>query len=397
MKSYKIGVVGATSFVSRFVLQELAKETGEKFLLGARSESKLNSILEESEIENTNFDFISIDIFDRSSLDKMTSQCRLVLNMVGPFDKYAWTLIESCLENNCHYMDITGEFNFVKKVIERYGEEFKNKDLCFLPFCGFDSIPADIGVHYLAEYLSMNKISGCNRMVNYYRLVGGLNGGTYLSALNIFGECETSDLDNSNFFSKTSSPVKNVISAPYKEKNLKNKWSAPFFMEVINQKVVSKSVSERREENLLNSPFRYNERIVLKPLEAFGASLSTSFARHCLPKILKFSQAKNVLAKYGPKSGDGPRGKLIDKGFTQSKIIAFKDDEALAELEFGYAGDPGNKLTAKLMVCAGKFVIKNMTGPRGGVLMPSQALGTAFFDYLRDSEGFTIKAHLLKK
>src|SRR5690606_41028448 len=54
-------------------------------------------------------DIIIANVKDKDSLLNLTSQCTILMNAVGPFNWYGKKVVEACIENNTHYLDITGE------------------------------------------------------------------------------------------------------------------------------------------------------------------------------------------------------------------------------------------------------------------------------------------------
>ena len=51
--------------------------------------------------------------FDLKSLNQLTSKTKLIISVVGPYSLFGKQLIESCVNNQCHYLDLTGEPEFV--------------------------------------------------------------------------------------------------------------------------------------------------------------------------------------------------------------------------------------------------------------------------------------------
>ena len=52
------------------------------------------------------------DSDDEDALDQLTQRTKVVLSTAGPFHRYGSKLVASCVKNNTHYVDITGE-NFL--------------------------------------------------------------------------------------------------------------------------------------------------------------------------------------------------------------------------------------------------------------------------------------------
>ncbi len=75
----------------------------------------------------------------------------MILSTTGPFHRYGSMLVASCIKNQTHYVDITGENFWVKGLIEKHHAEASAKGIRIIPSCGFDSIPSDLGTFFSAK------------------------------------------------------------------------------------------------------------------------------------------------------------------------------------------------------------------------------------------------------
>lgn len=57
-------------------------------------------------------------------------------------------MIQACLEGGAHHVDICGEPQFLETMQLKYNEAAREKGLYIVGACGFDSIPAEMGVLY---------------------------------------------------------------------------------------------------------------------------------------------------------------------------------------------------------------------------------------------------------
>ena len=64
---------------------------------------------------------------------------------------------------------------------ERYAEEARASGARLVSFCGFDSVPAEVAVHKLAQRFGPEEEL---TIQSYYTTKGGLNGGTIATMLN---------------------------------------------------------------------------------------------------------------------------------------------------------------------------------------------------------------------
>ena len=83
-------------------------------------------------------------------------------------------MVASCIKNNSHYVDITGENFWVKGLIEKHHEEASSKGIRIIPSCGFDSIPSDLGSYFAAKSIG----KPIKRIESFHSFEGGASGGT---------------------------------------------------------------------------------------------------------------------------------------------------------------------------------------------------------------------------
>ena len=104
----------------------------------------------------------------------MCKKADVILTTAGPYHKYGSLLLGACVENGCHYVDITGESFWVKEQIEKHHAEAEAKNLRIINACGFDSIPSDIGV-----FFAVNSVKGEVLSVQgFHSWKGEASGGT---------------------------------------------------------------------------------------------------------------------------------------------------------------------------------------------------------------------------
>ncbi|XP_009581959.1 PREDICTED: saccharopine dehydrogenase-like oxidoreductase, partial [Fulmarus glacialis] len=62
-------------------------------------------------------------------------------------------VVEACIENGASCIDISGEPQFLEGMFLKYNEKAAEKGVYVIGSCGFDSIPADMGVLYTRDKL----------------------------------------------------------------------------------------------------------------------------------------------------------------------------------------------------------------------------------------------------
>src|SRR5450631_277035 len=110
-------VFGATGVTGRQVagyLAERAAETDLRWAPAARDAEKVKRTLGEAGVSAS--ETIVADVSDPGSLAAMASRARVVLNLVGPYTLYGRPVIEACVSHGAHYVDLTGEMPFVRRM-----------------------------------------------------------------------------------------------------------------------------------------------------------------------------------------------------------------------------------------------------------------------------------------
>ena len=74
---------------------------------------------------------------------------RVVISTVGPYALYGEPLVKVCAETGTDYCDLTGETQWIRRMIRTLREPARKSGARIVHCCGFDSIPSDLGVHFL--------------------------------------------------------------------------------------------------------------------------------------------------------------------------------------------------------------------------------------------------------
>ena len=85
------------------------------------------------------------DSGDEAAIDALVRQCRVVASTAGPYAIHGRALVASAARHGVHYADITGETQHVRRVIDLHHATARQTGAKIVPFCGFDSVPADLG------------------------------------------------------------------------------------------------------------------------------------------------------------------------------------------------------------------------------------------------------------
>lgn len=89
---------------------------------------------------------------DQATLDLLAPQTHVVCTTVGPYARHGRKLAAACARHGTHYCDITGEVPFIRESIDENHARAVETRARIVHFCGFDSIPSDLGVHLLWDH-----------------------------------------------------------------------------------------------------------------------------------------------------------------------------------------------------------------------------------------------------
>lgn len=126
-------VYGASGYTGRLVCEYL-REYGIPFVAAGRDEGRLKSSMEANVagIETADYEVVQVD-HDVASLTELFSGASVVCNTVGPFSKYGPEVVEACLASGSHYLDTTGEQDWLITCDEKYGADFAAAGLLLSP------------------------------------------------------------------------------------------------------------------------------------------------------------------------------------------------------------------------------------------------------------------------
>lgn len=92
--------------------------------------------------------FIKVDVSDLVFVQVMVEWVKVVFMMVGFYIFYGEFFVVVCVKVGIDYVDLSGEFVWMCKMIDVYEVEVKFSGVCIVFLCGFDFIFFDFGVYF---------------------------------------------------------------------------------------------------------------------------------------------------------------------------------------------------------------------------------------------------------
>lgn len=152
-------IFGATGFTGQIVVEKAPEELkGLTWGVAGRNKSKLENVLstagQKIAKDLSAVPIILADVGDRTSIVAMAEKCKVVINCCGPYRFYGEMVVKACIEAGTHHVDISGEPQYIEGMRLKYHYLVKKNHTYIISTCGFDSIPAEMGVLHAEKNFS---------------------------------------------------------------------------------------------------------------------------------------------------------------------------------------------------------------------------------------------------
>jgi short subunit dehydrogenase-like uncharacterized protein len=390
-REFDVVVWGATGFTGRLVAEHLLRRSGEesfRWALGGRSRERLEQVREdiarETGRDTRDLPLVLGDSDDEASLASLAQRTRVVCTTVGPYAKYGSKLVAACVEAGTHYCDLTGEVQWIRRMIDRHHDDATTKGARIVFTCGFDCIPSDLGAWFIQDQAIARNGVPCSHVK--YRVEdfsGGASGGTIASMLYMMEEAEH-DPEVRRVMAqpyainpkdqRTGPDAKERVS-PWHDPDF-GQWCAPFVMAAINTKVV------RRTNALLGYPygkdFRYDEGILtgtgpLGLAKAAGVGAGMTFGMGAMA----IGPLRRAISGRLPQPGEGPDRETREAGHFDIRLLGLHPSDPSRNLAGRVTGDrdPGYGSTSKMLGESALCLALDALESPGGCSTPAAAMG----------------------
>lgn len=395
-KTFDIIVYGATSFVGQIITRYMHEQFSDGSIVWAmagRSLSKLQKVSDA--IGLAGVELIVADATDETALQEMCARTKVVMSTVGPYALYGDLLVQVCATTGTHYCDLTGEPQWIRKMQSRHEGDARQSGARIVHCCGFDSIPSDLGVHFLQRHALEQFGEPCDRIdMRVASMKGGASGGTIASMVNMVKEA----VGDADLRRELKDPYSLCPSGhPYRVQQRDVKiaydpvyggWIAPFIMAAINTRVVHRS--NALSNNRYGTRFMYEEAVVT---HGKGMARATTWGLNALMIGLAVPPIRWLLeAVVLPKPGEGPSEKAqLEGGFDLVFLGASASGETIRCRVTGDR-DPGYGATAKMLSQAAACLARDVPDDvPGGFWTPATILGDRLIERLQAHAGLTFE------
>ena len=125
-------VYGASGYTGRLVCEYL-REYNVPFVAAGRDKARIQEAMDKVPgIDTVEHEIVEV-AHDVEPLAELFDGARVVLNTVGPFAQYGREVVEACIRSGCHYLDTTGEQDWLIICDEEYGQRMADQGLLLAP------------------------------------------------------------------------------------------------------------------------------------------------------------------------------------------------------------------------------------------------------------------------
>jgi short subunit dehydrogenase-like uncharacterized protein len=179
----RIVLFGATGYTGRLTAEAMV-ERGLEPVLAARSQSKLDDLVAEL---GADLETRTADVSDPPSVAALVERGDVLVTTVGPFARWGQPAAGAATTKGAHYIDSTGEPQFIREVFERYAPAAEQAGIGMLTAMGYDWVPGN-----LAGALALERAGDLATRVDvgYFITGGGArpSGGTRATMITSFTE-----------------------------------------------------------------------------------------------------------------------------------------------------------------------------------------------------------------
>ena len=392
-------VFGATSFVGQILTRYLYGRFGTdgdlRWAIAGRSERKIRELHGSLYPKAAKLPQIVANAGDEKALREMCAESRVVISTVGPYALYGEPLVKICANTGTDYCDLTGEVQWIRRMIRKYEGAARASGARIVHCCGFDSIPSDLGVHFLQKHAMQKYGRTCPRVkLRVKAMRGGASGGTIASMLNVVKEAS----DDPELRRELANPYSlcpdgytpqlrqpNVSLAEY-DTDFKS-WIAPFVMAAVNTRIVHRTNALSKQA--YGADFRYDEAVLRgdgfkgrAAATSMGAGLGAFMAAAAVPPT------RWVLERFLPGPGEGPSPEEQRNGFFDIRIFGRTEGHTL-QVKVTGDRDPGYGSTGKMLGQAGACLALDTpkANTPGGFWTPATIFGDRLIERLTRYSG----------
>ncbi|KAJ3573696.1 hypothetical protein NP233_g2261 [Leucocoprinus birnbaumii] len=429
-------VLGATGFTGRLVTRYLSvhpQRSGFTFAIGARSPTKLKSLLRDLNLHrDPGIGLVQVDVTNPAELEAAVKSTRVVINTIGPYWRWGTPVVAACVKHGVHHVDLTGETVWIKHIIQNYDYTASRSRAIIVPSCGNDSIPSDIGAYLGNKTLKSLPIPldvGTSTTAHEFKSAG-ISGGSINSIITVIEDVprkaqreSRKEYSLSPVAGRRSPKMQLYYSLPIP--GARPITGAFFVMMPVNKALVQRtfglleleartsgSSSKEAQLDRYGPDFVYDEFMVTP--NVVSAVFITLAVVTVFLLIALLRPVRWLMKKFSFQSGEGPSDEAMQNGYMVSTNISKSTSEPPVYVKsvMKGKGDPGYLLTAIMIsecaLClilpadsktsapeAARASLPPLARRGGGVFTPMTAFGDVLIKRLEKTRRFEFSSSVI--
>lgn len=404
-REFDLVIWGATGFTGRLVAEYIHGRYGTgdqlRWAIAGRNQARLESIRAGIGATDKTLPILIGDSRDPGSLAAIAGRSRVICSTVGPFAKYGSGLVAACVASGTDYCDITGEVQWVRRMIDAHEKQAQSTGARIVHCCGFDSIPSDLGTLFMNNSMQARHGAPCDEVkLRVRRLRGTFSGGTFASMMTALEEAKSDPaarramgnpygLNPADGYRGPDGPdQRGTVWDPDVDS-----WTAPFVMAGVNTRVVRRS--NALMDYAYGRDFRYNEAMMTgRGLSGWARANTMTVALGGFMAAAWLPPTRAILNRlFLPAPGEGPSAEDREKGFYDIVLIGKAGGPGPRTLRGRVKGDrdPGYGSTCKMLGESAVCLALDKLEVGGGFWTPASAMGADLIARLENNAGLSFE------
>ncbi len=429
-KPFDVIVFGATGFTGRQAVRALVHRAATRPLrwavAGRNLERLRGAIHDMVPAAAAQPGIVIADAEQLDSLQALAAQTAVLLNLAGPYALTGEAVVQACIAQGTHHLDLTGETFWVRQLIERHHRAAQRAQVKIIMSCGYEALPFDLATLWAAQQLRQRTGEACREIKLVVSFTGkritspndAVSGGT-VGSMRALLELDTTDCVRNPACLLPPDAIDAAVVAernayrfiPRYDDDVRAVTAPTIPAPFVNPPVVLRSVAlanaSTTESSLFAPDFRYVEstdmaslvpqlaflpRAATLPLQwaaaaAIAAPLAGLSASVSGPLTFQRGALRKLIERFAPKPGAGPSEAVLAGSGYAFEVFATSTSGQRFHGRVTAQGHPGYRSTPEMMVTAGVGLARGELGrtPHFGIVTPATGLGIEAVDALREA------------
>ncbi|MEH6579379.1 MAG: DUF5938 domain-containing protein [Amphritea sp.] len=150
MSKNPVILYGASGYTGRLIAEYL-REYQLPFIAAGRDAARCKEAMQQVPgIETAEYEVVQVE-HTLDALVELFSGAKVVCNTVGPFARFGTLVVQAALQAGCHYLDTTGEQEWMLAMRDEFGAAFAEKGLLLAPSTAYMHAVGNIAAEFCLE------------------------------------------------------------------------------------------------------------------------------------------------------------------------------------------------------------------------------------------------------